>query len=76
MYCVFKEPLVTQKSRVKNEELDKKATKQCVLSSMSTEYGFNQYHAFTECMGVGNSIQKDGCRRIYNNRKLERTSKN
>lgn len=32
MYCVFKEPLVTQKSPVKNEEVDKKATKQCVLS--------------------------------------------
>lgn len=56
MYCVFKEPLVTQKSPVKNEELDKKATKQCVLSYMSTEYGFNQYHASTECLGVGNSI--------------------
>lgn len=76
MYCVFKEPLVTQKSRVKNEELHKKASKQCVLSYMSTEYGFNPYHASTEYMGVGNSIQKDGCRRIYYNRKLERISKN
>lgn len=51
MYCVFKESLVTQKSPTKNEELYKKATKQCVLSYVSTEYGFNQYHAFTECMG-------------------------
>lgn len=31
MYCVFKEPLVTQKSPVKNEEVDKKATSVCLV---------------------------------------------
>lgn len=60
MYCVFKESLVTQKSPTKNEELYKKATKQCVLSYVSTEYGFNQYHAFTECMGWGTVSKRTG----------------
>lgn len=61
---------------MKNEELHKKATKQCVLSHRSTEYGLNQYHAFTEYTEVGNSIQKEGCRRVYCNRTLKRASKN